>query len=224
MKNIKRLTLSLAALLVVSGLALTVPASAEHGSNDSSTETTSGSSDDTTTTSTTENEVEVHNLTAKLRHQGEAEVEAHKAESHAKTEAQREKACTARKANLTRRMANSVSWAKKHKGVIDTAYTRVKAFHDSKGLNVPDYAALTAAVDTAQANAQTSIDTLSALNVSVDCSSQTVAASVSTFQQSVKDTRDSLKAYRAALVKLIEATKGASTSATDDNSTNGTAE
>jgi hypothetical protein len=225
MKNIRRFTFSLAALLMVGGLAMVSPASARDGSDDSSTNTTTSSSkgsDDSTAEPTSSHEtadsVEVHNLTTKLRQQGETELETHKQDVKQHTEAEREKSCTARKNNLTKRMANAVSWANKHKGVIDSAYTRVKAFHDSKNLNVPDYSTLTAAVDTAQANAQTSIDALSALNVNVDCTSQTVASSVSAFQQAVKSTRDSLKAYRAELVKLIVAMKGASTATTEDHS------
>jgi hypothetical protein len=210
MKRIKRLILSLAALLIASGFALSAPVSAR-GSDDATSVT--ASSDPTET-------MEVHNLTAKLRHQGETEIEAHQHNLKAKSQVQRERACTARKKSLTNRMDNTVTWANKHKAVIDKIYTRVKDFHDSKNLNVPDYAALTAAVDTAQGNAQVSIDALDSLNVDVDCGSQTVAVTVSTFQQSVKDTRDSLKSYRAALVQLIKSLKGASTGAEDNSSTN----
>lgn len=230
MKNINRFIFSLAALLIASGLAMTAPALADHGSDDSSNTTTSssgsGDSDDATTSTTsddTENEVEVHNLTTRLRHQGETELEAHKQDIKQHTQAQRQKACEARKAGLTRRMNNAVSWAQRHKQVIDTAYTRVKDFHDSKNLNVANYSLLTTAVDAAQANAQNGIGALQALDISVDCTSQTVATSVSAFQQAVKNTRDSLKVYRTTLVQLIEVMKGASTGAnnsTGDDSTN----
>jgi hypothetical protein len=225
MKSIRRFTFSLAALLIVSGLAMAAPASARDGSNDSSTSTSGsqGSDDSTTdTTTNTQNEAEVHDLTTKLRQEGQTELETHKQNGRQKTEAEREKACTARKNNLTKRMANAVKWANKHKAVIDTAYAKVKAFHDTKNLDVPNYASLTAEVDTAKANAQTSIDALSALNVNVDCTSQTVATSVSTFQQSIKNTRDSLKSYRKAVVSLITALKGASTDTKDNSSTNST--
>jgi hypothetical protein len=118
-------------------------------------------------------------------------------------------------------MANAVRQAQNHKAVFDKIYTRVKTFHDTKNLDVPNYDTLVANVDTAQADAAASITALQQLDVSVDCTSQTVADSVSTFQQAVKNTRDSLKAYRASITDLITALKGASTSTdkTSDTST-----
>lgn len=137
------------------------------------------------------------------------------------TQEHRQQACEARKSNLQRRMTNAVAAADRHKEVFDKIYTRVKDFYTNKNLNVANYADLTAAVDKAQADAQAQIDALSGLDVSVDCTSQTVADSVAAFQTAVKSTRDSLKAYRAALVDLIKSLKGASTGAhsTTDNST-----
>ncbi|MBX4190719.1 hypothetical protein KW794_01385 [Candidatus Saccharibacteria bacterium] len=210
MKNIKKLALSLASLLVVSSLAMAAPAQAQNGQDDAATDPP---------ISDQANDMKVHNLTNRLKEQGETELKTHKQEGRQKTVAERQKACTARQNNLNKKMANSVSWAKKHKSVIDTAYARVKAFHDSKKLEVSNYDTLTAAVDLAQANAQTSIEALETLNVKVDCTSQTPASSVSAFKQAVKDTRDSLKDYRKALVSLITALKGASTGThTEDSS------
>lgn len=215
MKNIKRSVLSLAALLMVSGLAITAPASARaDNQSSSSTDSTSNTATETQASNT---------LAEQFREQAKAKIEAERQNIKQKTEAEREKACTARKAGLTKRMSDAVSAAIRHKTVIDAAYSRVKDFHDSKNLSVADYASLTAAVDTAQAQAVTSVNALSALNVNVDCSSQTVASSVGAFQTAVKSTRDSLKAYRAALVKLIDSLKGASSGTnTTQKSTNGT--
>jgi chromosome segregation ATPase len=214
MNSLKRFATSLGALLIISSLALAGPVAAEHGggSDDSSSETTLKTASST----------EVHNLTGKLRQQGEAELQAKKQTVKQKTEAEREKSCTARKNNLTKRMANSVKQAQKHKAVIDKAYARVKTFHDSKNLNTPDYASLTAAIDTAQTNAQNSINALKSLDVNVDCTSQTVASTVSSYQQAVKNTRDSLKTYRKALVDLIKAMKGASTGTGSQNDSTNT--
>jgi hypothetical protein len=221
MKNIKRFAFTFFALLTISGLAMAVPVSARDGeSGDTATTSSSNSGSGENPSSETGDNIKVHNLANSLKRQGEAEVQAQKGASH-KTEADRQKSCAARKNSLTKRMANSVAQAKKHKAVFDKIFVRVKDFHDTKKLNVPNYDALVAVADTASANAQSSIDALQSLDVSVDCTSQTVATSVSAFQQSVKNTRDSLKAYRAAIVDLIKAVKGASTSAGDNSSTNG---
>lgn len=226
MSSIKRFLLSLAALLLFSGVALSAPAAA-HAS-------TSGSSDDSTTTESVDSHTtdlvsdnhvseQTQELANQFKEQAKEKVQTAKQNAKEQTQAHRQQSCEARKANLTKRMSNAVAQSEKHKAVFDKIYTRVKDFHDTKQLNVADYAALTAKVDTAQTNAQNSIDALKALDVNVDCTSQTVADSVSAFQQAVKSTRDSLKAYRSSITDLIKSLKGASTGAgsnSTDNSTN----
>lgn len=220
MINIKRITFSFVALLVASSMALATTASAEMSPGpggipaDDSSSSSSGSSDSDKET------MGGKLLAEQLKTQAKLKLEAKKAELKHQTQEQRQKACTARAANLNKRMANAVTWATKHKGVIDSAYTRVKNFHDSKSLNVTNYSTLTATVDAAQAAAQVNITSLQTLDVSVDCTSQTVATNVSAFQDAVKNTRDSLKAYRKALVALIDSLKGASTGTHTDTSTN----
>jgi hypothetical protein len=113
-----------------------------------------------------------------------------------------------------------VTQAENHKAVFDKIYTRVQDFYTNKKLSVTDYDSLKAKVDTAQADAAASIQALKDTDISVDCTSSTVADSVSAFQTAVGSTRDSLKTYRAALVDLINSLKGASTGQgqTQDNS------
>jgi hypothetical protein len=217
MKNIKRFVLSLSALLLISGVALAAPVSARHASAEDSTVSSDSSSSDDSASSPDDSG---HQIAEQLKLEAKSKLEAAQAKHQERTQEQRQKACTARKANLTKRMANAVSQADRHKGVMDDFYTKVKDFYTNKNLNVTNYADLTAAVDKAQTDAQTSIDALSALDVNVDCSSQTVAASVSAFQTAVSDTRDSLKVYRKSLVDLITALKGASTG-TDKSSDSG---
>lgn len=218
MKNIRRFTLSLVTLLVISGLAMVSPAAAvmrpgPPGVFASDTVSDSGTIPD-----------QSKNLAQQFKAQAQAKLQAERQTIKARTEAERQQACTARQKALTTRMSNAVRQAKKYESVIDTAYSRVKSFHDSKNLNVSDYATLTAAVDAAQANAKSSVEALQSLDVSVDCSSQTVADSVSAYQSAVKNTRDSLKAYRTALVDLINSLKGASTGASTQSTTNSTAQ
>lgn len=216
MNTAKRFVLSLSALLLISGGALAVPASA---SADASLRSDANTTDD----SVAGTEVQKHasDLTEQFRLQAKADLAAKKAQIKEQTQDHRQKACEARKSSLTTRMANAVTQANKHKAVFDKIYSRVKTFHDTKNLNVPDYDTLTANVDKAQADAAASITALGQLDVSIDCTSQTVADSVSAFQQAVKSSRDSLKTYRASITDLIKALKGASTSTdkTTDTST-----
>ncbi|MBX4201454.1 hypothetical protein KW803_00965 [Candidatus Saccharibacteria bacterium] len=207
MKIAKRFILSLSALVLLSGVAFAVPAMATEGA-------------DSTTGTQTKTEVESHakDLTEQLKTQAKTQLSEKKAATKAQTQEHRQKACEARKANLTKRMSKAVTQANKHKEVFDKIYSRVKTFYEDKNLSVSDYDSLTADVDTAQAGAATSIEALSSLDVSVDCTSQNVAETVSTFQQGVKSTRDSLKTYRTSLTHLIKSIKGASTST--DKSTN----
>jgi hypothetical protein len=222
MKTAKRFILSLSALLLISGLALGAPVSARAGTSGVSGSSGHDAAEASSALSGNQTETEVenhaHDLAEQFRSQAKTELDAKKSQVKEHTQEQRQKSCEGRKTNLTKRMANAVTNAQNHKAVFDKIYTRVKTFHDTKNLDVPNYAVLTANADTAQANAAASITALQQLDVNVDCTSQTVADSVSAFQQAVKNARDSLKTYRASITELIKAVKAVSASA--DNQTN----
>jgi lysyl-tRNA synthetase class II len=230
----KRLILSLAALLVVCGSSLSGGAVlAEHGGNSGSSENETKVS---TTSTDTESETEVETqhsdtLREQFRAQAKAKVESTvKAKTETKTHEQKQQACSARKANLTKRMNNSVAAAERHKAVFDKIYTRVQNFYTDKKLNVANYDTLKTSADTAKQDAADQIAALKSLDVTVDCTqADSLATNISAFQSAVKSTRDSLKAYRKSLVDLITALHGASTStdktggtSTDDSTTNST--
>jgi hypothetical protein len=233
----KRLIFSLAALIIVCGVSLSGgTALAEHGRNSGSGGGGSDSSNDTaevatssTTDSNNEQETE-HSKTLRdqFRDQAKVKVQADRKEkAQTKTAEQRQKSCTARKANLTKRMTNSVAAAQRHKEVFDKIYTRVKTFHDTKKLDVANYDTLVANVDKAQQEATDQIAALKALDVTVDCTqTDSLATNITAFQTAVKETRESIKAYRKSLVELITQLHGASTSTdkTKDSSTNSTTE
>jgi hypothetical protein len=235
----KRLILSLAALLVICGASLSGgTVLAEHGSDSgsgsgrSSENETEVSSTSSSTSTDTENETEIeteHSDTLKqqFRTQAKAKVEsAVKAKAETKTHEQKQKACDARKTNLTKRMSNSVAAAERHKAVFDKIYTKVQNFYTTKKLNVANYDTLKASADTAKQDAADQIAALKSLDVAVDCTqADSLATNISAFQAAVKSTRDSLKTYRKAIVALITQIHGASTSTdktTDDSSTNST--
>lgn len=235
MKNLKRFVFSLSTLILMSGVALVAPASARDGTSGTSirdvTEATSTSADTSTTGTQTETEVETHanDLTEQFKTQARADIAAQKTHVKERTQEQRQKSCEARKTNLTTRMNNAVTHAQNHKAVFDKIYAKAKAFHDTKNLTTANYATLVANADQAQAAAAASITALQGLDVSVDCTSQTVADSVSAFQKAVKDTRDSLKAYRTSITELLKSLKASSdttsdSTGTDNTSTNTTAQ
>jgi hypothetical protein len=225
----KRLILSLAALLVVCGSSLTGKALAHDGGDSGS-----GRSNDTvikTAASETENDQETEHsktLREQFKEDAKTKIQAErKLQAKAKTQEQRQKSCEARKANLTKRMNNSVTAAQRHKDVFDKFYVKVKNFYVTKKLNVANYDELTANVDKAQQDAVDQIAALKGLDVAVDCTqSDSLATNLKAFQTAVGSTRDSLKAYRKSLVALITQIHGASTSTNknEESSTNATTE
>jgi hypothetical protein len=229
MNKAKRLVFSLSTLVLFSGVALfAAPVYAERGNSGGGSDNTvlAATDDSSTTGNQTETEVENHghDLAEQFRLQAQTKIAEKKAQVKAQTQEHRQQACEARKTNLTNRMSRAVTQAENHKAVFDKIYTRVQDFYTKKKLNVSDYDSLKAKVDSAQAAAAASIQALKDTDISVDCTSSTVADSVSAFQSAVGDTRDSLKTYRAALVDLINSLKGASTgqhqTQDDTNTTN----
>lgn len=209
MKNIRRFTFSFAVVMLFSGVAMALP-SAAHGQAANNDNSSKGQT-----------------LAQQYRQMAQSYVQAAKLNHQTQSQTHRQAACEARKAAISTRMTDAVSFATTHKAVFDKIYQRIQTFYTTKKLNVSNYDSLKSAVDTAQSNAQAQIEALKTLDVNIDCSSQTVASSVSAFKQAVQSARDSLKAYRAALVNLINSLKGASTGTSaaggsDTNSSNTT--
>ncbi len=230
--NSKRLLASGLAVVFVAALGVSTPVLAEGGSSGSGSN--SGSSDSSSTTTSTETQNETENQTTEKQHV-EDRVNGIKTEAHQEIEAartnlkdqgkeKRMKSCEARKANLTKRMNNAVAQATKHKAVFDKIFAKAQSLHDTQKLNADNYDALVAAAKTAQTNAQTNIDTLKALDINIDCTSNNVADNVAAFRTAVGNTRDSLKAYRKSIVDILNALNAANKttndSNTDDSSTN----
>lgn len=204
----QKLVFGIVSLFAVSALTV-APAVAQRGADDGQIPDDSTTSSEQSGADDTE---EVKSRFKSFSETGKKEVEALKTKSQdakKKTDAERQKSCETRAAELTKKLNKKVADAQKHKDVFDKIYTRVKSFHDTKQLNTPDYDALVAKVDSAQAAAQTSIETLKAFDTSVDCTQvDAVAAKVAGFRDALKSTRDSLKAYRTAIKDLIVAVKG----------------
>lgn len=215
----QRILVSALALLVVCGVSLSRSALAVHLPSPLAADSSSTSTSSTDTEQDTEIRSHANTLMQQFMQQGQTEVQNEtngKSEMH--THAQRLQSCNARKTALTNRMSNAVAAAQRHKAVFDALYTKVKTFYANKHLNVSNYADLTAKVDSAQTDAATKITALQSLDVTVDCTqADSLAGKINAFKAAVGATRDSLKAYRAALVNLVTAIHGAS-SANDTSS------
>ena len=240
MKNIgKQIVLSTLSVVMVLGLAV-LPVSAEHGTSNTTEHTTNdvvstdpietvGGHEDTSGGSTvgTKTETETNVETDGGSHQsGRLHDEAQqllsdrrlKVKEH--TEAQRQKACELRQKSIDKRTANFGAAAQRHLTVFNNIFTKVKAFHDSKGLNVADYDTLVATATAKQTAAQAAVDALKALDVQIDCTQTDPAGTVATIKTAVANARTALKDYRTAIKNVIVALKGASTS-TSNTTTGG---
>ena len=243
----KRLIVCALALVVAGGVSLSGSALAENngGQGTSNSSSTSGGGSATSTgpnsgkplirppvTAPTPmdpaKEAEIHDkantLVQQFMMQSQAKVATQaKNAANPPSQANIQKSCEARKTALTNRMNNAVKAAQRHQQVFDSLYTKIKAFYVSKNLSVTNYSDLTAKADAAQADAAAKITALQNLNFTVDCTQTgSLATNVSAFQAAVGAARDSLKAYRQALVNLITAIQGASTANTSGSSTTGT--
>ncbi|HET7529196.1 MAG TPA: hypothetical protein VFJ84_03140 [Candidatus Saccharimonadales bacterium] len=231
MERLKRSILSLAAVLLFSGVAMAAPAAARATTNDTNSTNSTDSTDSTDSTGAADNstqdsaeaEKSGNDLAEQFRMQAKEKVRTEREQAREQHSAEaRQKSCTARKNALTNRMTNSVRWAKQHKQVFDNIYTQVQNFYSAKQLDVTNYTTLKAAADVAQTNADASIVALQSTDISIDCTAPDVASAVSAFQSAIGSTRDTLKAYRAALVDLVKALKGASTANSTSNAAGNT--
>lgn len=209
----KRILYTIASALSLSVLAV-APVWAQHGvsaqgTEDSTTVTTATTSDDTIQTSGDA-----------LREQARQLLAAKRANIKEHTQAQKQKSCEAHKVEINKRVDNYAKAAQRHLDVFNSIFTKVQAFETKKQLDVPTYDALVAAAKTKQAAAQTAVDTLKALDISIDCTQPDPATSVATVKTATANARTTLHDYRKAIKDVVVALKGASTST--DKSTNDT--
>ncbi|HSX31043.1 MAG TPA: hypothetical protein VLE99_03950 [Candidatus Saccharimonadales bacterium] len=236
---VKEMGLVAVSVVTILGLAV-APVGAEQGSggggaaDDSTTtttntETTSGSHhtthveplDDSTGSSGSGSGGGDNSGTGNLRDQARELLQQKRQDIHEHTEAQKQKACEQRQNSIDKRTTNFGAAAQRHLDVFNNIFTKIKAFHDSKGLNVSNYDALVAAATAKQTAAQSAVDALKALNVQIDCTQSDPATTVATIKSAVSDARTALQAYRKSLVDLVTAIKGASSAHDTSSDTTG---
>lgn len=235
-QTLKQFSLFLGAFSGVLVLAV-APVGAEHG-NDSTTATT------TTATTTNTNETQTSDSSTSGKNKveiasNETETETETTPDSVKTEAEhllsakrqsgkqhsvedRQKACTERQKSLDTRQANFATAAQRHLDVFNSIFMKVKAFHDSKQLNVTTYDQLVATATAKQTAAQAAVDTLKATSATIDCTQPDPATSVAKLKAAVADARTALQAYRSAIKDVVVALQGASTSTSTTTNTSDT--
>jgi len=127
-----------------------------------------------------------------------------------RTEAEKQKSCEQISSNLSKKLANGISRAEKHKTLFDNHLTKIEEFNASKQLTVSNYEALLATAQTAQTQAQTSIDGLKSFTPKVDCTNLGATTNnVAGYQVAIGDVKSDLNAYRTAIKDLLTAVKQA---------------
>lgn len=175
--------------------------------------------DPTSISASQEQRTRINALMQQFKQQGQDQVNAQIKVEKVHTEQQRQQACEARKADLTKRMGDTVTTAQKHKDTFDSIYAKVKTYYTTKNLRVSNYADLAAKVDAAQADSANKISALQSLDIKVDCTQvDSLATNLSAFKAAVGATRDSLKTYKNSLVNLITAISNSQSSSGGTNS------
>lgn len=154
-----------------------------------------------------------------LRAQAQQLLAQERAKLKTTTEAERQKACVAHQQEINTRVSNYAAAAQRHLDVFNGIFTKVQTFYTNKKLNVTDYSSLVAAATAKQTAAQSAVDTLKSLNVSIDCTQPDPATAVATVKTAVANARTALQDYRTAIKNVIVALEGASTGTHGDTTT-----
>ena len=117
----------------------------------------------------------------------------------------RQKACTAREANLNNKIANYNKQAARTLASYNAAFAKLEAFQADHKVSAATYASLVADATAKQAAAKAAVDALAKVSVKVDCTAADPAATVAIVKTAVNDTKTALKNYRAAIKAVLVA-------------------
>lgn len=232
MQQIKnRMLLGIASAFGIAVLAV-APVWADHGSSsgtDDSGTGNSGPGNSSHLASTDGTESEPNDInddngtdTTTLRQKAQELVAQKRQNVKQHTQAQKQKACEAHAAEINKRATNYATAAQRHLDVFNSIFTKVQAFQTEKQLNVSNYDTLVATATDKQAAAQTAVDNLKALDVSIDCTQSDPATTVAELKTAVKNARTALQDYRTSIKDVVVALKGASTAHTDKSTSTDT--
>ncbi len=231
--NKPQLYLSLiVAAIIATGSATALAAKGSDGGSSGSGSSSTSASTETEANDTNKTETEandqpgVHEAnetgevssTAELHHRGDnllAEAKKNHADDKNKTDAQRQKVCENHKQGISNKFNHIVTNSQKIQKRIDDIYAKALAFQQSNGTTPDGFADLTAAADTAKANAAASITALQAITPTIDCNNTSVASDIATFKAAAQQTRDNLKAYRTSVKAVLKALETVKTEANE---------
>lgn len=149
---------------------------------------------------------EAGQLTAQqMQEEARERVELIKQEVEERRETIKQEVCERRQQQLTQVMPRLATGATSVKSAFDTIYSRVQGFYESGQLTVSNYDELKAEVDAAQAEAAVALAAVDSYEFELDCENANVGEQLDGFRTAVSSAKESLKAYRQALVNLISA-------------------
>lgn len=126
-----------------------------------------------------------------------------------KTEEIRKKSCDARQENINKRIVKRSESATKHKNTFADIYSRVVEYAEEKNLNTNlELAPFTNEVEQTSDRVMQNIETLSNLDIKLDCSlPDEVAQKIDSYRSQLEEVKMSLKDYREAIRKYAQSVK-----------------
>ncbi len=167
----------------------------------------------------TEHEREARETNA--REEAKTRVEKAKQEAEARKLQVKAERCTEYKDRVAKVVPKLSTGLTTLKAQVDKHYARVLEVYDPTTMSVVNGEQLKTDVDNAKVAAEEAIKGVKPADVTVDCANRNLGVQLDSYRGTVKEARDAVKAYHAALVKFVEALKDATektdTPATDTN-------
>jgi len=121
----------------------------------------------------------------------------------------KQEVCQRKQDKLQKVVPRLANGATSVKSSIDKVYERVAGFYEKGQLTVSNYDELDANVAAAKADAEVSLEAIASYNLEVDCENPNLGQQLDAYRSTIKDAKESLKAYRKALVELISSMRAA---------------
>ncbi len=192
--NIKRISLTTVALLLVATLALPALVSAQRGEGQTRGEQARATA------------LERRQSIEENREARTADIEQRVAERRAQV---LQDVCERRQEQVSRLVPRLANQSTRLASAMDNVYERVQDFHETGQLTVENYDELNGAVADAQANAVAAVEVVVGYEFEFDCGNPSLGDQTFAFRSAVAEAREALKDYRANLVNLISSMRSA---------------
>lgn len=190
------------------------PSGSNSGSGSSSGSGGRGSSENKKVELKTEHgiEIETHNSAndstkirvSSLEDKAKQLLEAKRAEDKSnRSVADRQKACTARKAQLDRKFTKFTTEAKNALARYTTTFDKVQDYQSTNQLADDDYLQLVATATADKTAATGAVDALATVSTEIDCTADDPAITVTTVKTAVATAKSALKDYRSSIKAVI---------------------